>query len=65
MVDDGVVKLLPGRKDVNPNTSDEREGRTPFSPAAGNGYEGIVKLLFGRRDVSPNSLSKSGQTPLS
>ena len=58
------MKLLLGRKDVNPDIPDTWDGRTPLSKAAGNSHEGVVKLLLGRGDVNPNSLCKSGRTPL-
>ena len=61
---EGVVKLLLGRKDVNPDSSDN-SGRTPLWYAAGNGREGVVMMLLERKDVNPDSPSKSGQTPLS
>ena len=62
---EGVVKLLLGRRDVNPNTPDEPCGGTPLSWAAINGHEGIVKLLLGQQDVNPDSSGKFGRTPLS
>ena len=62
---EGTVKLLLGRKDVNPDIPDTWDGQTPLSWAAENGHEGVVKLLLGRKDVNPNSLNKSGRTPLS
>ena len=48
-----MVKLLLGRKDVNPDSSTIL-GRTPLSLVAENGYEGIAKLLLEREDVNPN-----------
>jgi ankyrin repeat protein len=38
------VKLLVERADVEADSRD-RDGRTPLSWAAGNGYEAIVNLL--------------------
>ena len=61
---EGIVKLLLGRGDVNPDSLD-KYGQTPLSLAAMRGHEGIVKLLLGREDVNPDSSSKSGRTPLS
>jgi len=62
---EGIVKLLLGRKDVNPDTPDTERGRTPLCWAAGSGHEGIVKLLLGRKGVNPNTTeTKHGQTPL-
>jgi len=62
---DGIVKLLLGRRDVNPDTPDSMYGRTPLSYAAENGHEGVMKILLEQKDVNPDSLSKFGQTPLS
>jgi len=62
---EGIVKLLLGRKDVNPDSS-SKYGQTPLSWAAANGHEGIVKLLLGRKEVNPDTPDKwCGQTPLS
>ena len=62
---EGVVKLLLGRKDVTPHTSETNDNRTPLSLAAENGHEGIVKLLLGREDVIPDSPSRLyGRKPL-
>ena len=41
---EGVVKLLLGRKDVNPDTSDLVDG--PVSWAAGNRHGGVVRQLL-------------------
>jgi len=51
---EGIVKLLLGRADVNPDIVDTRGGHTPLSLAAGSGFEGIVKLLLERKDINPN-----------
>ena len=59
----GVVKLLLGREDVDPNRPDH-DGNAPLRCAAGNGHEGVVKLLLGRGDVDPNRPDKYDQTPL-
>jgi len=62
---EGVVKLLLGRKDVNPNIPDTTYGQTPLSWAAENGHEGIAKLLLERKDVNPNTPDTiHGRTPL-
>ncbi|RPA99103.1 ankyrin, partial [Choiromyces venosus 120613-1] len=61
---EGVVKLLLGREDVDPNRQD-RWGRTALSLAADKGYGGVVKLLLGRESVDPNRPDNSNQTPLS
>jgi len=62
---EGVVKLLLGRKDVKPDSSD-KSGRTPLLWAAENGQEGIVKLLVGRKDVNPETPdTEYGRTPFS
>jgi len=47
----GIVRLLLGRKDVNPDIPEARHGQTSISRAAENGHEGVVKLLLGRKDV--------------
>jgi len=61
---EAVVKLLLGRKDVNPDSPD-RNGRTPISWAARNGYDAVVKLLLERKDANPDRLDIYGQTPIS
>jgi len=50
---EGIVKLLLGRPDVNPD-SRCHSGQTPLLWAARKGHEGIVKLLLGRGNVNPN-----------
>jgi len=45
---EGIVKLLLGRGDVNPNSS-SKSGRTPLSWATKTGHEGIVKLPLERK----------------
>ena len=63
---EGIVKLLLGRKDVDPDTPDTMYGQTPLSRAAERGHEGIVSLLLGRKDVNPDTPDTiSCQTPLS
>jgi len=59
-----VVKLLLGRKDVNPDSPD-RNGRTPISWAAENGHEAVAKLLLERKDVNPDRPDIDGRTPIS
>ena len=49
-----VVKMLLGRKDVDPNRTAIDYGQTPLSWAAENGHEGIVRMLLKRKDVNPN-----------
>ena len=62
---EGIVKLMLGRKDVDPDSSN-KYGRTPLSCAAENGNEGVVKLLLGRKDVHPDTPDTNyGETPLS
>ena len=60
---EGVVKILLGRGDVNPDKSDNKS-RTPLWWAASNGHEGVVKILLERDDVNPNKLDNYGQSPL-
>ena len=63
---EGVVKILLGRNDVNPDTADAKYGRTPLSRAAENGHEGVVKMLLERNDVNPSTPdTEHGQTPFS
>ena len=63
---EGIVKLLLGRKDVNPNTPDTEYGQTPLFWAAMNGHEGIVRLLLERGDLNPDTPDTvQGLTPLS
>ena len=59
----GVVKMLLAREDVAPD-SEDANGRTPLSHAAGNGRRGAAKLLLRRGDVNPASLDKHDRTPL-
>jgi len=63
--DEGILKVLLERKDVNPDHADTEYGRTPLSWAAGRGHKGIVKILLKRDDVNPDQADKSGKTPLS
>ena len=61
---EGVVEILLGREDVDPDKPDNN-GRTPLSFAAGSGHEGVVKILLGREEVNPDKPDRWGQTPLS
>ena len=47
---EGVVKLLLGRKDANPNSSD-KSGRTPPMLAAGSGHYRVAQLLGARHSL--------------
>ena len=60
---EGVVKILLGRDDVNPDKPGYLE-QTPLNLAARNGHEGVVKVLLGREDVNPNKPNREGGTPL-
>jgi len=60
---EGVVKILLGRDDVNPNNSG-RNKHTPLSSATSYGHEGVVKILLGRDDVNPDKPGFLEQTPL-
>ena len=60
---DGVVKLLLGLEDVDPDRPDNRDS-TPLSWAAYKGYKRVVRLLLGRKDVDPDRPNKGGSTPL-
>ena len=61
---EGVMKMLLGREEVNPDKPD-KWGSTPLSGAARNGHEGVVKILLGREGVNPDRPDKWGSTPLS
>jgi len=61
---DGVMRILLGRPEVNPNMQNN-DGRTPLSYAAEGGYQGMVRLLLEREEVSPNVADNDGRTPLS
>ena len=63
---DGVVKVLLEREDVNPNQADTECGRTPLLWAAEKGHKEVVKILLEREDIDPNKAdAEYGQTPLS
>ena len=62
---EGVVKALLERKEVNPNLGDTKYGRAPLWLAARSGHEGVVKILSERNDVNPNQAdAEYGATPL-
>jgi len=50
----GVVKILLGRDDVNPNKPDKRR-QIPLLCAALRGHEGVVKILIEGDDVHPEN----------
>ena len=52
MAMNGVVKLLLGRRDINPDFLDN-DGRTPLSCAARLGHNEVVKLLLESGDINP------------
>src|SRR5207302_5046852 len=54
---EGVIRILIKRSDVNPNIADTKYGRTPLSWAAGNGHEGVVRVLLERNKIN---LEKDG-----
>ena len=60
----GVVKILLGRGEINPDKPDD-DGRTPLSHAARNGHEEVVKILLEREEVNPDRLDRFSRTPLS
>jgi len=62
--DQGLVRVLLERNDVNPDSSDYNR-RTPLSLAASGGHGDVAKLLLERSDVNSNSPDCSGRTPLS
>ena len=60
---EGVVNILLGRDEFNPEKLGER-GETPLSYAAENGHEGVVNILLGRDDVDPEKPGYFDETPL-
>ena len=60
---EGVVKILLGRDDVNPDKPGFLDD-TPLICGSGKGHEGVVKILLGRDDVDSNKQGFFGQTPL-
>ena len=60
---EGVVKILLGRDDINPDKEDNNGG-TPLWWAAYNGHEGVVKMILGRDDVNPDKPDINSRTPL-
>jgi len=60
---EGVVKILLGGRDINPNNPDSN-GRAPLLCAAQSGHEGVVKMLLGRGDVNPDQVDRCGRTSL-
>ena len=62
----GVVKMLLGRKDVDPNKTLPKKGHTMLTWAAEGGHEEVVKMLLEREDINPNTAdTEHGRTPLS
>ena len=51
---EGVMQMLLGRFNVDPNTDDEG-GQSPVWIATGHQYEGVVGLLLERNDINPNT----------
>ena len=49
---EGVVRMLLGQDDIEPDEQDE-DGETPLLLAARNGHSGVVGMLLGRNDVNP------------
>ena len=58
--DKGVVKILLGREDVDPDKP-ENTGRTPLSCAAWRGDETVAKILLVRKEANPNLQDNSRQ----
>ena len=52
---EGIVNILLGREDINPDQADINPGLTPLIWAADHGHEGVVKLLLEREDVNLNA----------
>ena len=53
------MKILLGRKDINPNKPDENS-QTPRFWATRSGYEGVVKMLLEREDANPDHSDDDG-----
>jgi len=60
---DGVVGVLLGHEEVNPNRTDNW-GQTPLLHAAYEGHEAVVEILLERDEVDPNQPERWGKTPL-
>ena len=60
---EGVVEVLLGRDDINPNKQGVG-GQTPLHCAAFNGHEEVVKVLLEQDEVNPDKPDNDGQTPL-
>jgi len=60
---EGVVRLLLTRDDINPDKPDNN-GRTPLSWTSQTGHEGVANLLLARDDINPNKADNNGGTPL-
>ena len=60
---EGMMKPLPGRKEVNPDLKDNG-GRTPLWGTTEGGHVGIVRLFLNRKKVNPNSRDNGGETLL-
>ena len=60
---EGVVKILLGEGEVNPDKPDDR-GLTPLLYAARNGHKGVMEILLERQDVLPDKPDYDGRTPL-
>ena len=57
----GIVKILLGRGDVNPDSA-RQDGQTPLWWAAENGHEMVVKQLLEWNDVNSDTRDKHGRT---
>ena len=60
---EGVVNILLGREEVNPDKPDDGDW-TPLTHAAESGHEGVVKILLAREEVNPDKPDDCGRTPL-
>ena len=59
--DEGAVKLLLERQDIDPNTADTKYGRTALFWAVEQGHEEVVKLLLQRDDIDPNTSDQGSE----
>jgi len=60
---EGVVKILLGRDEINPNMPG-KDDQTPLLRAARNGHERVLKILLGGNDIDPNRPDEYGGTQL-
>lgn len=60
---EGVVRILLQREDVNPDQV-SRFGRTPLSFARSNGHDGVVEMLLEQGDLNSDIADRSSPTSI-